>query len=84
MHPFLIKQQLDYGIYLIEPIQNITFNRGLLMNIGFLESLRLSSNKWDCFIFHDVDLIPEDERNIYSCPQLPRHMSSAVSTFNYK
>ena len=84
MHPFLIKQQLDYGIYLIEPIQNITFNRGLLMNIGFIESLRLSSNKWDCFIFHDVDLIPEDERNIYSCPDLPRHMSSAVSTFNYK
>ena len=84
MHPFLIKQQLDYGIYLIEPLQNITFNRGLLMNIGYLESLRLSSQKWDCFIFHDVDLIPEDERNIYSCPELPRHMSSAVSTFNYK
>ena len=84
MHPFLIKQQLDYGIYLIEPIQNITFNRGLLMNIGFLESLKLTSNKWDCFVFHDVDLIPEDERNIYSCPELPRHMSSAVSTFDYK
>lgn len=84
MHPFLIKQQLDYGIYLVEPIQNITFNRGLLMNIGFVESLRLTNSKWDCFIFHDVDLIPEDERNIYSCPELPRHMSSAVSTFNYK
>jgi hypothetical protein len=84
MHPFLIKQQLDYGIFLIEPVQNITFNRGLLMNIGFLESLKLSQNKWDCFIFHDVDLIPEDERNIYSCPELPRHMSSAVSTFDYK
>ncbi len=53
------------------------------MNIGFLESLRLSASKWDCFIFHDVDLIPEDERNIYSCPELPRHMSSAVSTFDY-
>jgi beta-1,4-galactosyltransferase 1 len=84
MHPFLIKQQLNYGIYLIEPIPNIKFNRGLLMNIGFLESLRLSASKWDCFIFHDVDLIPEDERNIYSCPELPRHMSSAVSTFDYK
>ena len=84
MHPFLIKQQLDYGIYLVEPLQNITFNRGLLMNIGFIESLKLTNNKWDCFIFHDVDLIPEDERNIYSCPELPRHMSSAVSTFNYK
>ena len=84
MHPFLMKQQLDYGIYLIEPLQNLTFNRGLLMNIGFLESLNLTGNKWDCFIFHDVDLIPEDERNIYSCPEIPRHMSSAVSTFDYR
>ena len=84
MHPFLSKQQIDYGIYVIEPLQNITFNRGLLMNIGFLESLNLTSNKWDCFMFHDVDLLPEDDRNIYSCPDTPRHMSSAVSTFNYK
>lgn len=84
LHPLLVKQQLDYGIFLIEPIQNITFNRGLLMNIGFIESLRLSENKWDCFIFHDVDLIPEDERNIYVCSDQPRHMSSSVSTFDYK
>ena len=86
MHPFLIKQQIEYGIYLIEPMQNLTFNRGLLMNIGFLQSLNLTGNKWDCFIFHDVDLLPEDEKNIYSCPPklFPRHMSSLVSTMNYK
>ena len=84
IHPLLIKQQIDYGIYLIEPLQNIKFNRGLLMNIGFLESMNMSANKWDCFIFHDVDLIPEDERNIYACSEQPRHMSSAVSTFDYK
>lgn len=57
IHPFLVKQQIDYGIYLIEPIQDAEFNRGLLMNIGFLESLKLSENKWDCFILHDVDLV---------------------------
>ncbi len=57
MHPFLAKQQIDYGIYLVEPIANVDFNRGLLMNIGFLESLKLSANKWDCFILHDVDLV---------------------------
>ena len=86
MHPFLIKQQIEYGIYLIEPMQNLTFNRGLLMKIGFLQSLNLTDNKWDCFIFHDVDLLPEDEKNIYSCPPklLPRHMSSLVSTMDYK
>lgn len=83
MHPFLNKQQLEYGIYIIEPIEKITFNRGLLMNIGFVEAIK-DTNKWDCFVFHDVDLLPEDERNIYSCPETPRHMSSAVSTLKYK
>jgi hypothetical protein len=83
IHPFLSKQQLEYGIYLVEPITNVTFNRGLLMNIGFVEALK-DDNNWQCFTFHDVDLIPEDDRNFYSCPETPRHMSSAVSTLNYK
>jgi hypothetical protein len=29
LHPFLIKQGIDYGIFVIEPIGNLTFNRGL-------------------------------------------------------
>ncbi len=86
MHPFLIKQNIDYGIYLVEPKHDLKFNRGLLLNIGFTESLKLSDNYWRCFIFHDVDLLPEDERNYYSCPPelKPRHMSSLVSTLDYK
>ena len=83
MHPFLAKQQLEYGIYIIEPLGNLTFNRGFLMNIGFVEALK-DKNDWQCFTFHDVDLLPEDERNIYSCPETPRHMSSAVSTLKYR
>jgi hypothetical protein len=84
MHPFLSKQLIDYAIYIVEPLANLTFNRGLLMNIGFLESLKVSNDHWQCFMFHDVDLVPEDERNIYSCPETPRHMSSTMSTFNYQ
>lgn len=83
MYPFLSKQQLEFGIYIIEPYGNTTFNRGLIMNIGFIESLK-DYDEWQCFTFSDVDLLPEDERNIYSCPEAPRHMSSAVSTFKYK
>ena len=36
------------------------FNRATLLNIGFLESSR--DGDYTCFIFHDVDLIPEDDR----------------------
>ena len=54
MHPFLIKQNIEYTIYIIEPMANLTFNRGLLMNIGFTESLKLSNNKWECFMFHGL------------------------------
>ena len=54
----------------------------MLLNIGFKEALRFNSYK--CFIFHDVDLMPENDRNKYSCPSSPRHLSVAVDTFNYR
>ncbi|WKX91042.1 hypothetical protein Q1695_009684 [Nippostrongylus brasiliensis] len=54
----------------------------ILMNVGFAEAMKLYP--WECFIFHDVDLLPEDDRNLYSCPTIPRHMSVAVDKFNYK
>ena len=48
-----------------------------------MESLK-DNPDWECFIFHDVDLMPEDDRNLYTCPVLqPRHMSVAVDTMNY-
>ena len=50
MHPFLSKQQLDYGIYIVQSVNNITFNRGFLMNIGFAEALK--EYQWQCFTFH--------------------------------
>lgn len=82
IHSLLIKQQSDYGIFVVEQIQGDLFNRAALMNVGFLEALKLS--KWDCFIFHDVDLIPLDDRNLYRCPIQPRHMSVAIDTMDFK
>jgi hypothetical protein len=84
LHPLLQRQQISYGIYFIEPLAELIFNRGLLLNIGFLESQRDGNNTYDCFIFHDVDLIPEDERILYECSKSPKHMSSAVSTMKYQ
>lgn len=82
LHHFLIKQQLEYGIYVVDQALPGTFNKGMLMNIGYLEALKRKN--YQCVIFHDVDLIPEDVRNIYSCPRHPRHLAAAVDKFNYR
>lgn len=82
IHPFLRRQQLDYTIFLVEQDGNGPFNRATLMNVGYNEALKI--RPFDCFIFHDVDLLPEDDRNLYNCPLQPRHMSVAVDVLNYK
>ncbi|KAL1497677.1 hypothetical protein ABEB36_008598 [Hypothenemus hampei] len=82
MHPFLKRQQLDYTIFVVEQEGDGPFNRAMLMNVGYVEALKL--RKFDCFIFHDVDLLPEDDRNLYTCPEQPRHMSVAVDIFKYR
>ncbi|XP_024114286.1 beta-1,4-galactosyltransferase 3 [Oryzias melastigma] len=82
LHPFLQRQQLNYGIYIIHQAGNYTFNRAKLMNIGFREAMR--EEDWDCLFFHDVDLIPEDDRNTYICDANPKHAAIAMDKFGYK
>jgi hypothetical protein len=82
MHLFLSQQNIYYGIYLVEPLPKLKFNRAMLLNIGFVESLY--ENDWDCFIFHDVDLLPENINNLYTCDaNAPKQMAIAISKFNY-
>ncbi|XP_041729211.1 beta-1,4-galactosyltransferase 3 [Coregonus clupeaformis] len=82
LHPFLQRQQLNYGIYVIHQAGNYTFNRAKLMNVGFREAMR--EEDWDCLFFHDVDLIPEDDRNTYMCDVNPKHAAIAMDKFGYK
>jgi hypothetical protein len=82
MHQFLSDQNILYGIYIIEPIENLVFNRGLLLNIGFKEALK--ETDWDCFIFHDIDLLPENDHNYYKCDTVtPKQMAISISVYNY-
>ena len=82
LHPFLRKQELHYRIYIVNQADKNKFNRAMLFNVGYTEAVK--DFPWDCFIFHDVDLLPEDDRNLYNCPDNPRHMSVAVDKFKYK
>ncbi|XP_040154275.1 beta-1,4-N-acetylgalactosaminyltransferase bre-4 [Anopheles arabiensis] len=82
IHALLMKQQLEYGIYIVEQTAGSSFNRAALMNIGFVEAMK--QKNWECMVFHDIDLLPMDDRNLYTCPDQPRHMSVAVDTFGFK
>lgn len=72
IHDFLQKQLNDYQIFIVNQHGENQFNRAALFNVGFIEARKL--HKFDCFIFHDVDLLPEDLRNLYRCSDRPRHM----------
>ena len=52
------------------------------MNVGFNEALKYFP--YDCFVFHDVDLLPEDDRNLFDCSSSPQHMCPALDKFKYK
>ena len=49
------------------------------MNAGFL--FVRENYDFDCFIFHDVDLLLETEEGLYKCSnKFPRHLSSSIGT----
>ena len=47
--------------------------------------LRKAQNikEFDCYIFHDVDMILEDDRAILGCQSAPSHFSFLIDKFNY-
>ncbi|NXP52970.1 B4GT4 galactosyltransferase, partial [Heliornis fulica] len=82
LHPFLQRQQLDYGIYVIHQAGNTKFNRAKLLNVGYLEAIKEAN--WDCFIFHDVDLVPENDFNVYMCDRQPKHLVVGRNSTGYR
>ncbi|XP_071480736.1 beta-1,4-galactosyltransferase 5-like [Diadema antillarum] len=80
--PMLNRQRLEFGVFTINQANQELFNRAMLMNVGFLEALNFTD--YDCFIFHDVDHIPLDDRNYYGCSRMPRHFLSGSDRWNYR
>ena len=59
------------------------FNKGLLMNAAFAEAEQTLG--FDCIVLHDVDMLPENDQNLYKCGQRgPVHLSPKISKYNYK
>ncbi|CAH1781718.1 unnamed protein product [Owenia fusiformis] len=86
MHPFLQHQRVSYRIFVIEQQSPRIFNKAALMNAGFNETTRIFPKMFDCYIFHDVDMLPENDRTVYGCrnDSSAIHFAQHVSKYNYK
>lgn len=74
IHRFLARQPIAYGLYIIEQAgDEQRFNRGMLLNVGFREAERDAVSdadddwRWECYVSHDVDMLPESAGNRYAC-----------------
>lgn len=76
LHPFLMRQQLEYQIFVVFQVHGYWFNKGALFNVGFVEASKV--RPWDCFVFHDIDMVPMNDHNLYVCPRIyPRHVQKS-------
>ncbi|CAK9800381.1 Beta-1,4-galactosyltransferase 7 [Anthophora quadrimaculata] len=73
MKTFLDKQNINYHIFILNQVDRFRFNRASLINVGFLEI----SKEFDYIAIHDVDLLPINDKLLYSYPiKGPHHVSS--------
>ena len=78
----------DYHIYVIEQSDDKRkFNRGKLLNIGFDFAIKRSEKhppRHNVFIFHDVDLLPQDDLSEYYAkyPSKPLHIARVWDRYN--
>lgn len=79
--PMLQRQRLQFAYYVIEQTGTQPFNRAMLFNVGFREAMK--DLDWDCLVFHDVDHIPENDRNYYGCTNMPRHFAAKLDKYMY-
>lgn len=75
---FLLAQNIrNFKIYAVNQIDEFRFNRGSLVNVGFLYATS-NTEKCDYVVMHDVDLLPVSPLLDYSyrLEQMPYHLSA--------
>ena len=68
---YLDLTDIDYEIIVVNQDNAKQFNRGMLLNIGFVEAKKL---RCDYVVFHDVDMLPIDVD--YSYSEIPLHLAT--------
>ena len=75
-----------FGIYILDQFDDkSTFNKAKLFNAGWIEARK--DKKWDCYAFHDVDLLLQNETILYKCDlenNQPKHLTVAIDKYSYR
>jgi hypothetical protein len=65
------ENKIDYELIIVEQIDDKPFNRGKLLNIGFIKAKELLCNY---VVFHDIDMLPLEVDYSYSA--VPLHLAT--------
>ena len=68
---------IDFEILIVEQEEGKPFNRGKLLNVGAIESIKATY-----YCFHDVDMLPLISD--YSSVSDPTHLAAEAEQFGYK
>ena len=60
-----VNDKAEITVYVIEQDNDDKFNRGLLLNLGFVIANKDNAKGYDRYIFHDVDMAPNDNTFTY-------------------
>eukprot|EP00040_Diaphanoeca_grandis_P017010 m.88270 g.88270 ORF g.88270 m.88270 type:complete len:505 (+) comp26174_c0_seq1:225-1739(+) len=80
MSNWLKSQDVDFEIFVINQTDERRFNRGQLLNVGFL----LAEQSCDYIAMHDVDLLPLNANLSYRYPNHVMHIASPTFHPLYK
>jgi hypothetical protein len=72
---YFLKTNIKYELIIVEQYDDKPFNRGKLLNIGFLAAEQLGC---DYVVFHDVDMLPINVD--YSYSNIPIHLATNITS----
>ena len=79
---FLKEAGIDFQMYFAHQIDDKLFNRGAMKNIAAKHAFE---DGCDYIVWHDIDMIPEDNSCDYSFPgDFPQHIAVRISQSDYK
>ena len=79
---FLKEAGIDFQMYFAHQVDDKLFNRGAMKNIAAKHAFE---DGCDYIVWHDIDMIPEDDSCDYSYPaDNPKHIAVRISQSDYK